>query len=126
MSKSTKVLYNGDCPVCSFEIDHYASYSYKNQLPLEFEDLNRCDLAPWQLSEDQAAQRLYVLNDNQLVSGIPAFLILWQQMPRYRPLAIVVGLPIIRQLASLIYNSILAPMIYTWHLRRKAKAQNAK
>lgn len=126
MSKSTKVLYNGDCPVCSFEIDHYASYSHKNQLPLEFEDLNRCDLAPWQLSEDQAARRLYVLNDNQLVSGIPAFLILWQQMPRYRPLAIIVGLPIIRQLASLIYNSILAPMIYTWHLRRKARAQNAK
>ena len=126
MNNSTKVLYNGDCPVCSFEIDHYASYSRKHELPLEFEDLNNCDLTPWQLSQDQAARRLYLLKEDQLVSGIPAFLILWQQMPRYRVLAIVVGLPVIRQLATLIYNSILAPLIYRWHLRRKAKELKTK
>lgn len=126
MNNSIKVLYNGDCPVCSFEIDHYASYSRKQKLPLEFEDLNHCDLAQWQLSQDQAARRLYVLNDNQLVSGIPAFLVLWQQMPRYRLLAVVIGLPIIQQFATLIYNFILAPLIYRWHLRRKAKEFKAK
>ena len=126
MNNSTKVLYNGDCPVCSFEIDHYASYSRKHELPLEFEDLNHCDLAPWQLSQDQAARQLYVLNNNQLVSGIPAFLVLWQQMPRYRLLAAVVGLPVIRQFATLIYNSVLAPLIYRWHLRRKAKELKTK
>ena len=126
MNNSTKVLYNGDCPVCSFEIDHYASYRRKHELPLEFEDLNHCDLAPWQLSQDQAARRLYVRNNNQLVSGISAFLVLWQQMPRYRLLAAVVGLPVIRQFATLIYNSVLAPLIYRWHLRRKAKELKTK
>lgn len=126
MSDCTKVLYNGDCPVCSFEINHYASYSRKHKLPLEFEDLNQCDLAHWKLSSDQAAQRLYVLDKGRLDSGIPAFLVLWQQMPRYRLLAFFIGLPVIRQLAILIYNFILAPTIYRWHLRRKAKAQNLR
>ena len=126
MSNITKVLYNGDCPVCSFEIDHYASYSSKHQLPLEFEDLNQSDLALWQLSEDQAARRLYVHHKDELVFGIPAFLILWRQMPRYRPFAVFVGFPGIRQIATLIYNSILAPLIYGWHLRRKAKALKFK
>ena len=126
MNNNTKVLYNGYCPVCSFEINHYESYSQKQKLPLEFQDLNHCDLAQWQLSQDQAAQRLYVLNDNQLVSGIPAFLVLWRQMPRYRLLAFVVGLPVIRQFASLIYDSILAPLLYRWHLRREAKEFKGK
>ena len=124
MKSTTKILYNAECPVCSFEIDHYAAYSHKNDLPLEFEDLNQCDLSFWSLTADQAARRLYVSDQGKLVSGIPAFLVLWQKMPRYRPLAFFVGLPVIRQLAVLIYDFILAPIIYRWHLRRKAKISN--
>ena len=120
-SHNTRVLYNADCPVCRFEIDHYADYSKARSLPLRFEDLNTTDLAHWGISRDQAAGRLYLQRDGELLSGIPAFLVLWSEMPRYRWLARIVGLPGIRQCAMLVYDIILAPLIYRWHLRRVAK-----
>lgn len=118
-SPDTRVLYNADCPICSFEINHYAAYSKKQALPIRFEDLNADDLTDWGLTADQAARRLYVLKDGQMVSGIPAFLLLWQDMPRYRILARIVGLPGIKQVASFAYDHALAPLIYRWHKRRQ-------
>ena len=118
---TTRVLYNGDCPVCSFEIGHYARYCGDRALPLRFDDLNTADLAPWGLDADTAARRLYVMKDGALLSGIPAFLVLWADMPRYRWLARVVGLPGIRQVAEISYDRVLAPLIYRWHLSRIAR-----
>ena len=118
MTKDTRVLYNADCPVCSFEINHYATYAGGKGLPIRFEDLNRDALSDWGLSRDEAARRLYVLKDGQMYSGIPAFIVLWQDMPRYRWLARLVSLPGLHRLACWTYDYILAPLIYRWHLRR--------
>jgi hypothetical protein len=61
------------------------------------------------------------LHDGQVVSGIDAFLIIWRQMPRYRPVAWVVGLPVIRHAAYVVHEAILAPVLYRAHLRRVAR-----
>lgn len=114
----TSVLYNATCPLCNFEIEHYARYAGANDLPIRFDDLNSDARERWALDADTAARRLYVLHGGTLTSGIPAFLVLWAQMPRYRWLATVVGFPGIRQVASLAYDHVLAPAIYRWHLRR--------
>jgi hypothetical protein len=53
-----------------------------------------------------------------LTSGIPAFLVLWAQMPKYRWLAKTVSLPGVKQIASVIYDYVLAPAIYRWHIHR--------
>ena len=116
----TAVLYNAACPICNFEIRHYARYSGDAGLPIRFDDLNMDARAQWGLDADTAARRLYVLHDGKLTSGIAAFLVLWSQMPRYRWLAKSVGLPGIRPIASAAYDHVLAPMIYRWHLRRQA------
>ncbi len=92
-SPKTSVLYNANCPVCNFEIGHYARYAGKTGLPIRFDDLNTDARAQWGLDADTAARRLYVLHDGTLTSGIPAFLVLWAQMPRYRLLGRIVGLP---------------------------------
>ncbi len=117
----TAVLYNADCPVCNFEIRHYAQYAHRTGLPIRFDDLNSAARRMWGLDADTAARRLYVLHDGVLTSGIPAFLVLWAQMPKYRWLARVVGLPGIRQIASVVYDHVLAPAIYRWHLRRQRR-----
>lgn len=117
-SPKTCVLYNANCPVCSFEIGHYARYADKAGLPIRFDDLNTEARTEWGLDADTAARRLYVLHDGQLTSGIPAFLVLWAQMPRYRLLGRIVGLPGVRQIAGAAYDHVLAPIIYRWHLRR--------
>ena len=118
MTDDTRVLYNADCPVCSFEINHYAAYSDRTGLPIRFEDLNAAEMEDWGLSRDAAARRLYVLKDGQMYSGIPAFIVLWRDMPRYRWLARLVSVPGVHWLASKAYDHVLAPLIYRWHLRR--------
>lgn len=115
---TTSVLYNAACPACKFEIQHYARYAGENDLPIRFDDLNSDARSRWGLDADTAARRLYVLHEGTLTSGIPAFLVLWAQMPKYRWLAQVVGFPGIRQVASAFYDHVLAPAIYGWHLRR--------
>jgi predicted DCC family thiol-disulfide oxidoreductase YuxK len=118
---STSVLYNASCLVCNFEIRHYAKYTDSNGLPIRFDDLNSDARVQWGLDADTAAQRLYVLREGKLSSGVPAFLVLWAQMPRYRWLTRTIGLPGIRQIASAIYDYVLAPVIYRWHLHRLRK-----
>jgi predicted DCC family thiol-disulfide oxidoreductase YuxK len=114
----TAVLYNANCPVCNFEISHYARYAGNAGLAIRFDDLNTDARDQWGIDADTAARRLYVLHDGVLTSGIPAFLVLWAQMPRYRLLGRIVGLPGIRHVAGLAYDHVLAPVIYRWHLRR--------
>jgi hypothetical protein len=120
----TRVLFNADCPVCSFEIGHYARYAGRSGLPIRFDDLNTDACDPWGIDADTAARRLYVLHEGVLTSGIPAFLVLWAQMPRYRLLGRVVGLPGIKQIAITTYDNVLAPAIYRWHLRRVKRQAN--
>ena len=123
-SPKTSVLFNANCPVCNFEIQHYALYADRTGLPIRFDDLNSDARLRWGLDADTAAKRLYVLHEGTLTSGIPAFLVLWAQMPRYRWLAGVVGLPGIRQIACAAYDFVLAPAIYRWHLHRLRKQSN--
>ena len=118
----TAVLYNSQCPVCSAEIGHYARYAGEASLPIRFDDLNINAWGQWGLDYDKAARRLYVHHDGVLTSGVPAFLVLWAQMPRYRLLGKLLGLPGIRQLASVAYDYVFAPAIYRSHVRRLRKS----
>lgn len=117
----TQVLFNAECPVCNLEIRTYERHARAQGLPIRFDDLNSAAREGWGIDADTAARRLYVLHDGQLTSGIPAFLVLWAQMPRYRWLGRVVGLPGVRTLAALVYDHALAPLIYRWHLRRQRR-----
>jgi predicted DCC family thiol-disulfide oxidoreductase YuxK len=122
---ATSVLYNSQCPVCNIEIGHYARYADEAGLPIRFDDLN---IDAWErrgLDYDTAARRLYVHHDGVLTSGVPAFLVLWAQMPRYRLLGRLLGLPGIRQLASIAYDHVFAPALYHAHRRRLRKSAAA-
>ncbi|WP_223424700.1 thiol-disulfide oxidoreductase DCC family protein [Tateyamaria pelophila] len=121
MTKQTQVLYNAACPVCRAEIEHYAAYSAQHALPIRFQDLNAGQLEAWGLTTEDAARRLHVMKEEVLYSGIPAFIILWQDMPRYRWLARIVAVPGIYWLAVQTYDHILAPLLYRWHKRRQKR-----
>ena len=121
----TRVLYNDACPVCRAEIRHYARHAEREGLPIAFDDLGSDALAGWGVDADAAARRLHVLHDGRVSSGIPAFLVLWSRMPRYRWLARLVGAPVIRPLAVLVYDRVLAPALYRRHLRRIARGRAA-
>jgi predicted DCC family thiol-disulfide oxidoreductase YuxK len=124
MPDETRILYNAECPVCRFEIGHYAAHAGRNDLPMRFEDLNTTDLGCWGITDDQAARRLHVLYGGRLLSGLDAFRALWSAMPRYRWLARVSGLPLVRPVLALVYDRLAAPLLYRAHLRRQRRAQD--
>ena len=118
---STRALYNADCPVCNAEMCSYENYSQKKELQIAFEDLNQADLKEWKVTEDEATRLLHVMHEGKLHVGTNAFLVLWEQMPRYRILAKIVSLPGIYFLANILYVHVVARTIYKRHLRRKSR-----
>ena len=117
----TRVLFNEDCPVCNAEICHYRNYVEEKGIELYFDKLGETDLSLYGVSKDQGAKRLHVISDGQVFHGLPAFRKLWAEMPRYRILAILTNFPIVREIAALVYDKILAPILYRSHLRRLNK-----
>jgi predicted DCC family thiol-disulfide oxidoreductase YuxK len=111
----TRILYNDTCPVCRFEIDHYRRQA--QGLPLRFDPLTEAHL--YGLTPDQAARRLHVLRDGELLSGLDAFRAIWASLPRTRWLARVTGLPVIHPVLAFVYNRLAAPVLYRAHLRRQ-------
>ena len=118
---TTRALYNGDCPVCNSEMAVYAAYAERASLPIAFDDLNRCDLERWGVSEDAAARLLHVLHEGRLHVGFDAFLVLWDQMPRYRWLARIGRVPGLYRLLRWGYAHIVARIIYARHERRQRR-----
>lgn len=125
MTDKTEVLYNAACPICKREIDHYAKLSAKHDLPIGYHDLgDAAELAQWGMTEKDAAMRLHVRKDGQIYGGIPAFIVLWQDIPQMRWLAKLVSVPGVHWLACKVYDYVLAPLLYRWHLWRVARQQN--
>jgi predicted DCC family thiol-disulfide oxidoreductase YuxK len=117
-----RILYNDRCPICRAEIAHYRQRAEAAGAPLLFDDLNAVALAPWGLTADQAKRRLHAaLPDGRIVSGLPAFVVIWEHLPRLRWLARVVMWPGLRQVADLLYNRVAAPWLYRRQVKREAR-----
>jgi predicted DCC family thiol-disulfide oxidoreductase YuxK len=125
MAASTIVIYNANCPICAREINGYRRYCADRALPVAFRDLDRADLDALGLTPEDAARRLHVIQNGTLLAGTPAFLALWSAMPRFRPLARIVSLPGLRQIATLVYEGLAAPALYAMHRRRVARQARA-
>ena len=116
-----RILFNAGCPICSAEICHYRVYAEERGIAMGFDDLNQIDPALYGVSREEAAKRLHVLHEGNVISGVPAFVVIWQQLPRYQWLAKIVCLPLIHFLSNLAYDYVLAPFLYATHLRRQRK-----
>lgn len=115
-------LYHGACPVCGREVAHYRRYAQDRALPLGWEDISDGRAAPLMaahgIDREAAKKRLHVVTpDGRLLSGVDAFQALWAEMPRYRRLARLVGLPLVKPIARLVYDRLLAPTLYAFNRR---------
>ena len=122
MTEDTRILYNDTCPLCRFEVDGYRRAADAADAPLRFDRLEQA--ADWGLTPDQAARALHVMQGGQLLSGLPAFQAIWAHLPRWRWLARLTALPVIRPVLTLIYDRIAAPLLYRAHLRRSARQRH--
>lgn len=121
MSDKLDVIYNDTCPICSREVDMYKGQTDSS---VRYHGLSRADLDRFGLTRDQSAREFHVMRDGELVSGLDAFALLWERMPRLRWLARFVRLPVVRPVADRVYRHILAPALYAMHRRRQARLQS--
>lgn len=116
------VIYNDTCPICSREVDAYQRASARCGADIAYAGLSDGAYKAFGLSEDQAARRFHVVKGGELISGIPAFALLWDDLPRMAWLARIVRLPVLRGLLGAVYDHVLAPILYALHKRRQRSA----
>lgn len=118
------VLYNRACPICRAEISHYEARADATGAPLTFQDLNTADLGTWRMTPDQAMRRMHARTpDGTIVSGVEAFALIWERLPRYGWLARLIRVPGIKGIAAFGYNRIAAPWLYRRQKRRMTVEQ---
>tara|TARA_B100001057_G_scaffold7616_1_gene6967 strand:- start:1134 stop:1481 length:348 start_codon:yes stop_codon:yes gene_type:complete len=105
-----KVYFNNSCKICKAEIDLYKKEEVEE---IDWIDITNNNLAKKETSksEKELLRRLHVIENERVIEGAEAFLILWKKMPKYKFLYSFFKLPIIYNLFSIIYE-IVAFFLY--------------
>lgn len=105
MSKIT-VYYDGKCALCSKEIRYYQKIAPRNIFDWQDITVSEQGLLKEGVSLTEGLNMLHVKDINgQMHIGLDAFIIIWKQLRKWRILAALVELPIIRQFANVIYRA---------------------
>jgi predicted DCC family thiol-disulfide oxidoreductase YuxK len=101
------VYFDGFCPLCSAEINHYASRDGGDQLT--FVDVSGRDAALGAgLSSGNAMRRFHVrLPDGTLLSGARAFVAVWASLPGWAWAARFARIPGVTPLLEVTYRAFL-------------------
>jgi len=115
------VFYDGKCGLCRREIEHYKRVAPEGVF--EWVDITVDTSAIKNLGITYAdGLKLLHAQDLQgkLHVGVDAFLLIWQQLPRWQILATIVSFPIIRSIVTIAYQVFAA-----WRFNRLAHCQSA-
>ncbi|MBB4313884.1 thiol-disulfide oxidoreductase DCC family protein [Roseospira marina] len=116
--------YNGACPVCRTEIQHYQKVDARHDVGLGWHDVSQGNggLAIFGIAGDAATRRLYAIDDKgQLHAGVDAFIAVWRHLPGYRWIARLIALPGLHAVAVAVYEGILAPLLFQWNRWRRRR-----
>ena len=105
-----KVYFNNSCKICKAEIDLYKKEKINE---IDWIDITHNTLAEKETSrsDKELLRRLHVVEDEKVIEGAKAFLVLWKKMPKYKFLYSFFKLPIIFNLFSITYE-IIAFFLY--------------
>lgn len=119
------IYFNDQCPVCKTEMAHYATLCAQSRPDFQFIPATQHPqgLAQCGLRQEHLERRVYLHStDGRILSGIPALIALWSTMPRYQWLSRLIGLPVLRPVAAILYDHIIAPTLAFWASRRATLA----
>ena len=103
-----EVFFDGKCGLCSKEIAYYQRIAPSGIFVWLDIATDASPLAAHQISQADALRYLHVRDAaGNWHIGAAAFLVIWQQLRYWRFLAVLVGLPIIRQIAAMVYDVLL-------------------
>jgi predicted DCC family thiol-disulfide oxidoreductase YuxK len=84
----TTTYFDGGCPLCSKEIAHYRHLDRDARVHWVDITADAAALLEVGLDKETAMRRFHVRTaDGVLLSGVPAFVALWRELPWYRQLA---------------------------------------
>jgi len=118
------VYYNGACPVCRTEMNHYARRCEAAAAPVTFIDssIQYDALVEYGLRPEHLRRRVYLKSANgQVLSGVAALASLWAQTPGYVWLSKLVSLPLLRSVAEALYDHIAVPALVALERWRRAE-----
>lgn len=105
--KKSEILFNEKCTICNFEIKHY-----KQRSELNF--VNCSEMG------DKYLKRLHVrFEDGKELSGVDAFIYIWERTKGYELLAKFVGLPVVNQLSKMAYAILAFLLFYKYKIFAK-------
>ena len=114
-----RVFYDGACPSCIKDRDNYCRLSHENE-SLQWLDINdkNLDLSQYGIEPLKALTELHILlvhddGSEEVLSELDAYIVLMQRVWLLKPLALIIGLPGIRQILSFVYR--------TWVYKRLKK-----
>ena len=105
-----KGFFNESCNICNTEINHYK----KINKTIDWINVinNKNAYIETKLTPKKLIRRIHIIKNNKLYKGLDAFIIIWNEIPRYRFLAKFTSIPIIYQISWLIYEFIALILFY--------------
>ena len=99
------VYFDGKCSLCKKEIAYYKTIAPVNRFLWKDIASDPSHLQEINVSQQAALRRLHVLDDeNNLVVGFDAFIVIWLQIKWWQLLAQLASLPILNQALNMCYN----------------------
>jgi predicted DCC family thiol-disulfide oxidoreductase YuxK len=101
------VYYDGACPTCVKDRYNYEKLSGDEGKKVRWFDITGQEerLREIGIDPQKALMELHVKNENQqILSEIDAYILLMSKVPLLRPLAWLIGLPLIRPMISKVYH----------------------
>ncbi|MFD2167526.1 thiol-disulfide oxidoreductase DCC family protein [Thalassotalea euphylliae] len=101
------VLYDGACPTCVEDRQKYERFKRIEHSNIIWLDLNTAPdvLNTFNIEEQDAISELHlIVNGKQVVKELDAYILLFAQIPRFKWLAVLIGLPLIKPLLSRYYR----------------------
>jgi len=99
------VFYDGKCGLCSKEINHYRQIAPDDIFIWQDITQSSESLEAAGISYEQGLKLLHAKDiEGNFHIGVDAFILIWKQLKRWRLLASLVSLPVIRQLTDMAYR----------------------
>lgn len=116
-----RVFYDGKCGLCRREIEHYKRIAPDGLFEWVDITVDASSLEGLGVTYADGLKLLHAQDpQGKLHVGVDAFILIWQQIPRWRLLASIVGARFVRPIANIAYRAFAA-----WRFNRLTHCQLA-